>query len=445
MPVLRFARYMVSGINLQTWSSMRLITRIVIALAVALLPLMTLWCVLFSITLVREINDEADETLEEYASLIISRCREGRSLPSLNSGSYNSYIIEPVSEEQASAYLVPQFYDEEVFVPEHDETEPARVMEVAFMNYDGRYLLLKVAHPTFEKDDLVETILHWIASLFAILIIVVIVVAALSVRGTLRPLYALLGWLDSYVPGHSHTRVPNDTAIREFQYLNTAAQRAVDRSEELLDRQRQFISNASHELQTPLAVIGNRVEHIINNTNPSEEQLRELLKIDKTLRNSIRINRTLMQLFRIDSGEVAESSDVDVVQIVRDVVANCQEIYASKAIECRVSCVEMLILHANESLVQSMVLNIIKNAFIHTEAEGSIDVMLGNGYFEVVNSGVKALDYSRVFDRFYTDTSREGSTGLGLAIVKSICDHYGYDVCYSYDSGKHKFSIGFAK
>ena len=76
----------------------------------------------------------------------------------------------------------------------------------------------------------------------------------------MRPLYGLLHWLDGYVPGQAHAPVPNDTRITEFRRLNEAAQQAVDRADDLFERQKQFIGNASHELQTPLAVLGNRIE-----------------------------------------------------------------------------------------------------------------------------------------------------------------------------------------
>jgi signal transduction histidine kinase len=316
---------------------MRLTTRILLTLSASLLPLMLLWATLFCFTLTREINHEVDEALEEYASLIIRRCREGRELPALNSGSNNSYTLSPVTAEEAEPYTIAQYRDEDVYVPERGECEPARIMTVAFRDGEGRYLLLELATPTFEKDDLIETILWWLVSLFAILMIVVIVVATLSMRRTLHPLYALLKWLDGYTPGVTHSQVPNNTDITELRRLNEAAQSAVDRSEEMLDRQKQFIGNASHELQTPLAVINNRVEHLINFTNPTEEQLKELVKIVHSLRHSIRLNRTLLQLTRIESGEVAESENVDMSQILDGVVDNCSEIYADRGMRCQVS------------------------------------------------------------------------------------------------------------
>lgn len=420
---------------------MRLSLRILSTLAMTLLPIMALWGTLFYFTMVREINDEADDSLEQYASLIITRCREGRALPSLNSGSNNSYTLQPVTTAEAEAHLSPTFHDEEMFIHEKNEREPARVMTIAFRDNDDRYLLLTVATPTFEKDDLVETILWWTVSLFALLMIVVIIVSTLSVRRTLRPLYALLSWLDGYTPGQGHHTIPNDTDIKELSRLNEAAESAVNRSEDMLDRQKQFIGNASHELQTPLAVVSNRVEYLINQTAPTEEQLTELVKIDRSLRHSIRLNRTLLQLVRIESGEVAESDDVDIAELVRESADRCTEIYEDRAMECQVTTPEHLYIYINETLARTLISNLTKNAFVHSASQSHIKVTLTDATLHISNDGTEALDHSRVFDRFYTQTSREGSTGLGLAIVKSICDHYRYGLTYDYKDGRHHFTV----
>ena len=76
---------------------MKLIYRIALRLSLILIPLMALWATLFYFMMVEEINDEADDTLEDYSELIIIRMLAGRELPSLNSGSNNSYSITPVS------------------------------------------------------------------------------------------------------------------------------------------------------------------------------------------------------------------------------------------------------------------------------------------------------------------------------------------------------------
>ena len=211
---------------------MKLIYRIALRLSLILIPLMALWATLFYFMMVEEINDEADDTLEDYSELIIIRMLAGRELPSLNSGSNNSYSITPIDEAYASSKPHIEYYDAEVYIPEKEETEPARILSTIFLDNDDNYYELKVAIPTFEKDDLVRTILFWIILLYFVLLITIIGSTIWIFHRSMRPLYALLHWLDNYTPGRHNTPVPNDTNISEFHKLNVAAQEAANRSED---------------------------------------------------------------------------------------------------------------------------------------------------------------------------------------------------------------------
>lgn len=422
---------------------MKLSRRIALILTLALVPIMVLWVALFYLSMEREVVEETDDALEEYSELIITRYNDGRVLPELNAGGKNLYTLTPISNEEARRMPREKYYDKEVYIPEHDDAEPARVLSTVFRDKEGRYLHLEVAMPTIEKDDLIATVLTWSVVLFGVLLVVVVAVSMLVFRGALRPLYALLKWLDDYKPGEGYQPVPNDTNIREFRRLNEAADSAVKRSEAMVESQKQFIANASHELQTPLAVIGNRVEHIIDHTSPNEEQLEELVKIQQSLRHSVRLNRTLLQLMRIDSGEVAESEDVDIVILIKGGVENCSEVYEAKAIECDMHLPERFELRMNETLARTTIINLVKNAYVYSPAGGVVTITLDARRLTVANAGDEPLDSDRVFDRFYTHTTREGSTGLGLAIVKAVADHYGFKVSYAFINHRHTFTVEF--
>ena len=420
---------------------MKLICRIALRLSLVLLPLLALWAVLFYAAMVDEINDEADDALEDYSELIVTRMLAGRALPSLNSGSNNSYSIAPVDETYALGHPRIVYYDAEVFIPEKDETEPARILTTVFQDRDGNYFELRVATPTFEKDDLLETVLGWVVFLYFLLLVTIVGVTVWVLHRSMRPLYALLRWLDGYVPGKSHPPVPDDTDISEFRRLNEAAQRAADRSDELFDRQKQFIGNASHELQTPLAVLGSRLEWLLDRTELTEEQMGELFKMQRTLGGIVRLNRTLLLLTKIDNGQFPESTEVDIAGLVREQVALCEEIYESRNIACSVDCAGPLTVRMNESLASMLVANLVKNAFVHTAAGGSVRIATEGRTLWVANDGDASLDGERVFERFYQGSKKEGSTGLGLALVSAVGRCYGLRVAYRFESGRHVFSV----
>lgn len=420
---------------------MKLITRIAIRLTMALAPLMILWAVLFYFALIKEINDEMDDSLETYSEMIIVRMLSHQELPALNSGSNNSYSIQPVDSTYAKMHDGIVYSDIEVYILEREEYEPARLLTTIFEDDKGQFYELRVSSPSFERDELAAAILRWLALIYLVLLIIVILTTLFVLRRNMRPLYDLLHWLDRYLPGHKPEAVPNDTNIPEFRQLNNAAQKAVERSEHLFEQQKNFIGNASHELQTPLAVIGNRIEWIIDNTNPTEEQLEQLMGINHSLANIVKLNKTLLLLTKIDNGQFPEVSDVDIAALVRDEVEIYGEIFEERNIECHINGAESLIVPINRTLAVTLVGNLVRNAYIHSPESSNIDITINYDKLEISNDGDTPLDAEHLFDRFYRATKREGSTGLGLALVKAIADYYSLGVDYRFEEKKHIFTI----
>jgi signal transduction histidine kinase len=420
---------------------MKLITRIAIRLTLALAPLMTLWAVLFYFTMIEEINDEMDDNLESYSETIIVRMLSHQELPPLNSGSNNSYSIKPVDPHYAAMHDGITYSDVEVYIPEREEYEPARVLTTIFEDVEGQHYELRVASPSFERDELAASILQWLILIYLILLATVIIITLIVLRRSMRPLYELLNWLDRYQPGHKHEDVPNDTTIPEFRQLNEAAQKAVERSEHLFEQQKSFIGNASHELQTPLAVIGNRIEWIIDNTNPTEEQIEQLVGINHSLAHIVKLNKTLLLLTKIDNGQFPEVSEVDIAALIRHETEIYDEIFEERNIKCNISGADSLVVEMNHILATTLVGNLVRNAYIHSPEGSQVDISINYDKLEIRNDGTEPLDAERVFNRFYRATKREGSTGLGLALVKAIGDYYSLGVEYRFENGKHIFSI----
>lgn len=420
---------------------MKLIYRISLRLSLVLLPLIALWAVVFYFTMVDEINDEVDDALEDYSELIVIRMLSGELLPRMNEGSNNSYTIAPVDENYAAAHPGIDYYDAEVYIPEKEETEPARFLVTIFQDGNGQFYELKVATPTFEKDELLETILWWVVWLYLLLLITVVGTTMWIFHNSTRPLYALLHWLDGYVPGHKTVPVPNNTSITEFRRLNTAAQQAVDRSEELLEQQKQFIGNASHELQTPLAVLGGRMEYMLDHAGLDEQTMGEVIQMQRTLGHIVRLNKTLLLLAKIDNGQFPENTDVDISAMIREQKELYDDIYEERDIRCDMHLTGSFLVRMNESLASVLVSNLIRNAYVHSEAGARIDIRIEGRTLTVSNDGVTPLDGKHIFERFYQGSKREGSTGLGLALVKAVADSYGLCVGYRFGEEQHIFSV----
>jgi signal transduction histidine kinase len=422
---------------------MQFIYRIALRLTAVLLPLMAVWGALFYFTMVDEIRDEADDALEDYSAMIISRILAGEALPQENDGSNNSFEVHAVDSDYAATHPHLSYRDENIYIPDKREKEPARVITSIFHDAAGNYYELTVTTPTFEKADLFEAVLGWIVVLYVALLVIVLTITMIIFRRGLQPLYDLLHWLDAYRPGGRPERVPNNTDVEEFRRLNVALQQAVDRSEELFERQSQFIGNASHELQTPLAIIGNRVEWLLDSTTITEEEAGELFKIKKTLSRAVRLNKTLLLLTKIDNGQFPESVEVDLVQMIRESAESYGDVYAEREVSVTQSLPAEFKVEMNESLAATLVTNLIKNAFVHSSNGSEVHISIAGRTLTISNVGEEPLDKEHIFERFYQAARKEGSTGLGLALVAAICRYYNLRLEYFFADGKHNFEVEF--
>ena len=131
-----------------------------------------------------------------------------------------------------------------------------------------------------------------------------------------------------------------------------------------------------HELQTPLAVCNNRIEWLLDNTPLTEEQMGELFKMKQTLAYIVRLNRSLLFLSRIDNRQFTDSQPVDINGIVERLLDDYREIFAHYEVTDSLEASERLVLQMNETLAESLVANLLKNAFVHNRQGGDMCIFI---------------------------------------------------------------------
>ncbi len=423
---------------------MKLIYRILIRLSLILTIVMTLWGFWFYLTIVDEINDEVDDTLEDYSEMIITRSLAGQTLPAQSDGSNNSYYLTAVSAEYARKYKHVRYSDEMVYIQEKHETEPARILKTIFKDKNHQYFELTVSIPTIEKEDLRDAILNWIILLYITLLTLILVLNIWVFYRSMRPLYTLLKWMDQYTISKEEKVPELKTDITEFRKLHEAAQRSVLRNQAIYEQQKQFIGNASHELQTPLAICQNRLEMLSEGESLTEEQLEEIAKIQSTLSYIIRLNKSLLFLSKIDNAQFPETKTIHLNELLKQQIENYQEIYAYKQITLNLNEISVLSVRMNETLAIALMTNLLKNAYIYSIPQGTIEISVTEYSLKFSNSGIQEpLDTEKIFQRFYQGQNPvKGSSGLGLAIAKAICTLYHFQLNYTYN-GTHCFEIIF--
>lgn len=421
---------------------MKLIYYTILRITLALTLILTVWAFFFYVTMIDEINDEVDDSLEDYSETIITRALAGEELPSENNGSNNQYYLTEVTQEYARIHDDIQYKDSMIYIVEKGETEPARILTTIFKDDEGRYYELTVSTPSIEKDDLKDAIQTWIIFLYAALLLCIIGISVWVFYRNMRPLYVLLHWLDSYQAGKKNELLKNDTRITEFRKLNEAAIRYVQRTEQMFEQQKQFIGNASHEIQTPLAICRNRLEMLMEDDSLSEKQLEELIKTHQTLEYITKLNKSLLLLTKIDNGQFSDAKELELNTLLKQYLQDYEEVYDYRNIKVNIMEQGVFNVTMNESLAIALLTNLLKNAFVHNIDGGHIRIIIAKDNITFRNTGIEyPLDKTLIFERFYQGTKKKGSTGLGLAIADSICRLQHLHLKYYFEQGEHCFEI----
>lgn len=420
---------------------MKLFHLVLWRISLALIVVLTVWAGFFYMAVVEEVNDEVDDTLEDYSEGLIIRALSGEDMPTASNGSNNQYYLYEVSESYAASHPQITYRDEMVFITEKSETEPARVLITIFRTEDERYMELVVYTPTIEKLDLLRAILGWIIFLYVLLLLIILSINIWVFRKNMKPLYVLLKWLDTSQLGKKNEPLENTTKITEFRKLNAATMAFAERGEKLFEQQKTFIGNASHEMQAPLAICRNRLEMLMEDETLTEHQLNELIKTHQTLENLTRMNRSLLLLCKIENGQFVDTRSVCLNDILAHYLDDYKEVYAYRNITVTVTTDSSFCVEMNDSLVSVLVTNLLKNSFVHNIDGGFIYIKITANTFEISNTGEKPLDRERIFERFYQGQKKEGSTGLGLALVDSICKANHLKIDYTYVENRHIFTI----
>lgn len=420
---------------------MKLIHYIFRNLSVALFIIMTAWACSFYFIIMHEIDDETNDSLENYKEIIIQTVLADPSLLHDHVDIMTKYYIREVTAAEADLDE-DEFYDSTVYIETEMEDEPVRVLRTWFMTADQRYYELTIQTSTLEKEDMAEAIFWSIVILYVCLLCCILLVSHFVFRSSFRPLYNLIDWLKAYRL-KQHIPLVNDTKVEEFRILNEAIQSTMNRSTEMYNQQRQFVENASHELQTPLAICMNKLELLSENPDCTEEQLMEIAGINHTLRGIIKMNKSLLLLSRIENKQFPDTVDVDINQLIDRFLPDLEEMYEYKNIQVTYDKEATLICRMNESLASTLISNLLKNAFVHNRENGSIHLTIAPHTLTIANSSDQpALDEAILYSRFEKQTNRKDSTGLGLAIVKSIASIYGIEIKYRFD-GLHQFILTF--
>lgn len=232
---------------------------------------------------------------------------------------------------------------------------------------------------------------------------------------------------------------PSDTT--EFEALNQSLSRLIDQNLATYQAQKEFTENASHELQTPLAILKNKLDLLYQADALTEKQYEIAEDMNKALTRSTRINQNLLLLAKIDNNQFSKTEQFSLNELVEHSLDLLDDYFVQKRISRQTQMTANVPATGNSALTEILVNNLLLNAIRHTPAGGTIRVVLTSKQLVISNSGQASLKTENLFKRFSRQSADTAGSGLGLAIVQQVCHAQGWTAGYSFQEGMHHFSI----
>ncbi|MFP5439680.1 MAG: sensor histidine kinase [Bacteroidia bacterium] len=407
----------------------------------ALLLVIAIWAGLFYALILEEVYDNIDDGLKNSKILIVRETYAHPELLHTPQFGINQYKIEPLP--RGTYDFSDTFISTFEFMEYDDDDEPVRLLQTVFNDAQGNPHRLTIRASMVEEDELLEDLLTALIALYAMLVISIALLNRIILKRAWAPFYIMMQELKGYKPGSGKTMDPVASPVTEFKVLADELTDLLQRNEASYSSQKQFIENASHELQTPLAISLNKLELLADNTSLTESQLYEISRISDTLNRLVRLNKSLLMLSKIENRQYTDAEAVNLNELITTLTEDFEDLAAYKNISINVDHVNNLSFNMNRGLAVVLISNLIKNAILHNRKNGTFSISVKSRSISIENQGNSMpLDNKRIFGRFYRDLSNEQSTGLGLSLVHSITVLYNINITYTFN-GNHVFTLNF--
>ena len=310
---------------------------------------------------------------------------------------------------------------------------------------EDQFYHIEISEIIIEEGDIISVVSWIIIRLFLFLTAALLIGNFLISKNLFRPFEHLLKSLDKFRIKNNEPLSTMETKTQEFQRLNQFAEEMTNKARLDYQNLKEFSENASHEMQTPIAIAQGKLELLLESPQLTEEQLSLVHTTQQSIHKISRLGQSLTLLTKIENEEFSAKQPVNFSDIVASNVQNFKELGQMQGISMEDKLAAGIELQIDPILADILVTNLLKNALQHNIEEGWVKVRLTEEYLEVINSGEPPkLPTDQLFQRFKKNNQSKGTLGLGLAIVKKICELNGCEVDYSYAEERHRLRVTFS-
>ena len=392
-------------------------------------------CILYYMITV-DIDEEINEKLIVNKDRISSQIEEGKTITSL----FPIIEIQQLAEAPNKTLVIK---DTTLYDPVENDIEPFREIS-SFENINGKFYRITVRQVILEPHDYLNSIGTSLAIVMLILLVGLLLINRQISRNLWAPFYQNLEILKQYSIQDNKAIILKSTDITEFKELNRVILTLTEKIYSDYNSLKEFTENASHEIQTPLAIIQSKLEESLQASNLTKEQAEKINDAYISAQRLSKLNQTLLLLTKIENHQFNEGENTLLKTIIEKKLEQYEDVAQAKSIHIEKNINSTSSIKVSPILIDTLISNLIGNAIKHNVANGKINIELLDNSLTISNTGSQlTINPKRLFDRFSKANPSSKSLGLGLSIIKKICELYKWQINYSVNNNWHQITVRF--
>ena len=360
-----------------------------------------------------ENSDDSTETYSQFSTL------------------HSEFLVlskSPIKHNQKKAVFTNEYR-----IIEGEENE-YRILQYHF-TFDNQGYQLEIGSSLGEVKDLTFIIKFFIIIVFVVILFITFLADTFYIEYLLKPFYKIIDTKIRRVnepEAFDHT--PIKARSRDFRELDFVLNQMMDRIAELFKKEKQFISNVSHELLTPIALLKNKFENLLQNESLDDNAFDKIAGALRTLDMLKKIINNLLLISRIENNQYEANESINFHELITDLQVDLQDRMEDREIQFLNKMEHDFIFTGNKTLIHILIYNLVINAVKYNKPKGSIlvtDGFLEDKYFiSITDSGIgmTASQIENIFNRFARISSDQDGQGLGLAIADSIASFHHIEI-----------------
>jgi signal transduction histidine kinase len=310
-------------------------------------------------------------------------------------------------------------------------------------NINGQHFYISTYGAIVDTGDITYAVFKSSIIIFLIMLIVAGIISVFISKKILAPFNKTLGEMQSFRLSQKRTiQLPN-THTTEFKKLNSFLEEMTNKAQEDYRNLKEFTENASHELQTPLAIIRGKLE-LMMDSSLNNQQAGLISSAHNAVEKLSKINQSLSLLTKLDNHEFEITTTINFSQQLKDSLFAFQELIEMKSLQLETIIAEDVYIKIHPLLNNILLNNLLSNAIRHNREFGMIKIDLSPQSLKISNTGEHLdLQPNDLFKRFKKNDPSSDSIGLGLAIVKHICEQSNIKITYTYRDEMHTLHLIF--